>query len=322
MSHPPRLLLISALLLAGCSQRGDGRFVVDAGFEDAARPDTAPRVVPPSGCDPADPDDFSGCADAGAEPDAERPRDAGPRDSAAADAVVVDTGVDAGPPRCAWEGDCTPRCVVDPRAADPCDTLDSIPGGTLFEDTTWDGRFCVESTVGVAAGVTLRITAGSEVYFRRGALQTEGRIEAIGTEDAPILLSAAGVDLRPGAWRGVDIRLTEGGEVELRHVTVEWGSYGVGQWEHHSDRTSAGEETNALLRAVTLRYNGTGIIVDDNTDLADTTIVCNGTGINVAAEDPDPGPPIARNNLCDNRRYDVFAGQDGALMDDNYWCTT
>jgi len=311
--------LIFALgVFAGCSRGDDGPVSAPDFPLPTDDPGAEPRPAPSNDCDPRDPDDFERCAvgeDAGTE-------DAG---------IVVGPDVDTGTPDTPapelgcpfWGGECVPRCLVAPRTVDPCATLETFSGETIREDTLWGGRFCVDGAIGVVSGATLTIEAGSEVYFLPGSLlATEGRIVALGTDAEPILLSASGTTPFPGAWQGVDVRLTEGGQVDLSNVIVEWASYGVGQWEHATDPTHAGSETNARLRRVTLRFNEVGIIVDDNTEVSQTTIVCNGLGIDVAAEDPDPGPPISDNNLCDNHYYDVRAGQDGAEMPNNYWCTT
>ncbi|RLB47103.1 MAG: hypothetical protein DRJ42_26185 [Deltaproteobacteria bacterium] len=325
-SCPPAFLLPSAacvavLVFSGCSRGADGGDF-DPSFPDAATSDAGvsppPRHAPPSGCDPRDPDAFGECtADAGGPDDSGRPDDT-------EDAAVVDTSVPPVPADCPWDdAACATRCLVAARTADPCAGLPTIAPGTILDDTVWDGSYCVEGTVGVLSGVTLTIEAGSELYFRPGAtLSTEGLIEARGTAAAPILFSGAGLDPYAGIWGGLDVRLTPGGQVDLHHVTIEWAEYGVGQWEEYSHPTFAGPETNALLEQVTLRFNQTGIILDDNTHISDSLVMCNVIGINVAAEDPDPGPAITNNNLCDNRLYDVSAGQDGADVRGNYWCTT
>jgi hypothetical protein len=223
---------------------------------------------------------------------------------------------------CPWSNDdCLDNCRVSERSYDPCEGATVLSGGTLRDDTVWDGRYCVEGEVSVGQGVTLTIEPGSEIYFAATAmLEVEGHLYAVGTDEAPILLSARTVIPTEMRWRGIHIMLTEGGTLVLRDATVEHASWGVATWEHASDPTFAGPETTVDIRETLFRFNMMGVAPDDNTVLTHSTFVCNWTGIFVASED-DPIQDLRGNNLCHNF-VDVRAQQDGADVSDSWWCTT
>jgi hypothetical protein len=97
--------------------------------------------------------------------------------------------------------------------------------------TAWPGQhrwtypgipYLVDGGVGNLPGDSLTIDAGSQLIFTPGnALGIGGELKALGTPDAPILMT--GQTQTPGSWRGIEIF---GGNnqavVQLDYVTVEY----------------------------------------------------------------------------------------------------
>jgi len=99
-------------------------------------------------------------------------------------------------------------------AADP---ISVQPDGTvLTEDTTWRGSIYVKGSVVVAPQATLRIDPGTIVRFSTAfgtsitsQLVIQGRIQAIGTSEQPIVLTSDSSRPQRGAWGGVVLVSTE-----------------------------------------------------------------------------------------------------------------
>ena len=314
MSHRlATLLFVLNLLVVGCGEQA--RLApLDAGTELVA-PDGGGRDFGPNPCPGrTDPDEFGPC-DAGVDEPIDRP------DGDAGVVRIPDAGP-TGPGACPFpEGpECPTRCLLEARSEDPCG--DDVPraGGVILEDTTLSGRFCIDRALGVANGATLTLTAGAELYFQVGSLTVEGHLAIEGTAERPVLLSADGREPRVGDWGGVEVRLHEGGTADIAHAVIEFGQYGVATWEAASRPTRVGDPTRVGIRGSLLRYNFTGAVPDDNTEVSANTFFCNDKGISVASED-EPIQGIHGNNLCDNTRWDVVAHQDGADLNDNHWCT-
>jgi hypothetical protein len=76
--------------------------------------------------------------------------------------------------------------------------------GTLNRDTTWssaNGPYSMSGTVTVPAGITLTIEPGTLIFADAGAaIIVRGRIEAAGTEAAPIRIAASNC---AGFWGGI-----------------------------------------------------------------------------------------------------------------------
>ncbi len=96
--------------------------------------------------------------------------------------------------------------IISADAASSAETPPTVVNaGRIEADTTWKGACRVTGTVTVAPGVTLRIEPGAVIRFAGNAgLGVDGRLEAVGTDGAPILL---GLDDGSGApaWKGVEL---------------------------------------------------------------------------------------------------------------------
>ncbi len=105
-----------------------------------------------------------------------------------------------------------------------------LEGGdnTISTDWTWDfGGVPVqlEGHITVAAGVTLTILAGHTFRFYRGTvLSVNGKLNAIGTADAPIIFTCyrdPSEGTAGGEWQGIDLNDSADGSV-LQNVQVRY----------------------------------------------------------------------------------------------------
>jgi parallel beta-helix repeat protein len=86
-----------------------------------------------------------------------------------------------------------------------------LQGDVLLErDNLWRGKVVVDGSITVAAGATLRIAPGTQIFFVRrdsdrdglgdATLVIKGRLEAIGTQLSPIKFASAEKEPVPGDW--------------------------------------------------------------------------------------------------------------------------
>lgn len=143
--------------------------------------------------------------------------------------------------------------------------------GAIDDDETWScaaGPHVVKDTMTVAAGKTLTIEAGALVKIVAAArINTDlaGRIEAGGSEEAPILVTSDSGDA--SGFGGNDegglnvFAVTSGDPSVVKHTIIERGTHGLGVFGLAADATPPVVENN------TLRDNtGYGIILGCNGD--------------------------------------------------------
>lgn len=106
-------------------------------------------------------------------------------------------------------------------------------GAVLTEDVTWRGTVLVKGFVVVAPQATLRIEAGTVVRFagtasKNGAVRlvVQGRIQALGTADRPILLTSGRSRTARGDWGGISFVFSEKRNL-LEHCLIEYADYGI-----------------------------------------------------------------------------------------------
>lgn len=86
----------------------------------------------------------------------------------------------------------------------------------LTEDTTWHGEVTIAGGLTVAPQATLTIEPGTVVRFQRGGdggtlpiLVIQGRIQANGSEERPILFASSAEEPLAGEWQGIVILASE-----------------------------------------------------------------------------------------------------------------
>jgi hypothetical protein len=110
------------------------------------------------------------------------------------------------------------------------DCTAGLHSGEITTNQTWcaaDNPHLVSGEVTVAAGATLTIKPGAIVQavldlgYTYSGMHILGRLEAIGTEEQPILFTSS-TDSGPEQWRGLGFDGSAASGV-LRYVTVRYG---------------------------------------------------------------------------------------------------
>jgi hypothetical protein len=102
----------------------------------------------------------------------------------------------------------------------------------LTEDVAWRGSILVRGAVVVAPQATLRIEPGTVVRFTTGSAGTlpnlvvQGRIQAAGTVEQPIVLTSDQAKPYRGAWGGVVLLATEKRNL-LERCRIEYAETGI-----------------------------------------------------------------------------------------------
>ena len=106
---------------------------------------------------------------------------------------------------------------------------------TIDEDVVWSGDILIRGVVTVKKSGRLTIRPGTIVRFERfdrdgdgigdGEILVEGELIAVGTEDAPILLTSAAPDPQPADWKYLYLDFARKGEVE--HLISEYAYSGI-----------------------------------------------------------------------------------------------
>jgi parallel beta-helix repeat protein len=87
-------------------------------------------------------------------------------------------------------------------------------GGSIVNDTVWEGTIRVERSVSVVAGARLTIRPGSRVLFADGTeLNVAGTLLAVGTSGNPIRFMSADPVPEKGRWKGISLAGTGEGSV-------------------------------------------------------------------------------------------------------------
>lgn len=105
-------------------------------------------------------------------------------------------------------------------------------GAVLTEDVTWSGSILVRGSVVVAPQATLRIDPGTVVRFAATAAQhlpnlvVQGRLQAVGTLERPIVLTSDRSIPARGSWGGIVLLSTEKRNL-LELCRIEYAETGI-----------------------------------------------------------------------------------------------
>jgi hypothetical protein len=105
-------------------------------------------------------------------------------------------------------------------------------GAVLTEDVTWRGSILVKGFVLVAPQATLRIEPGTVVRFESASsgqlpnLVVQGRLNAAGTVERPIVLTSDRSGPAPGSWGGIVLLSTEKRNL-LEGCRIEFAETGI-----------------------------------------------------------------------------------------------
>lgn len=117
-------------------------------------------------------------------------------------------------------------------------------GGTISQDTTWQGDVQVTDSVVVQPNVTLTILPGTRVRFqhyrgyrepeKRLSLTISGRIVANGTSTNPIYFTSDASDPQNGDWSMVRL-INPTGQSSFHYCVFEFAQHGLNVWNASPD---------------------------------------------------------------------------------------
>lgn len=186
------------------------------------------------------------------------------------------------------------------RAAHAAPAPSVVPASTITADTTWlraDSPIDVTGYLTVARGAMLTIEPGVTVRFAPNTgITVAGSLQAVGTPDAPILLT--GAVQNPGSWQGLVFYGDNSAQATgvLRHTTVEYGGFG-----------SAGG---------TIYANTAQVMISDST-------LRHSAGAGLVLWSRASGSSITRSRIVGNAGYGLFTpegvARQAVLATNNWW---
>ncbi len=123
--------------------------------------------------------------------------------------------------------------------APPVQAVPTIVGGTIAQNTTWQGEILVTNHVQVPAGVTLTIQPGTRVEFqhyrgyreptKRLTMRVQGSIVAAGTASDPIYFTSDAADPQNGDWSMLRV-MSPSGPARFEYCVFECALQGLNAW--------------------------------------------------------------------------------------------
>ena len=196
----------------------------------------------------------------------------------------------------------------------PLVQMSEAVGGTISQNEVWSGAVILDSDVSINSGVTLTISAGTDVKVPDDYIITvSGNIVIEGTEASPVTIwsnrTAVGGTSISGVWGGIHV--LSGGSVTASHVSVSrargafdvygsgtfddvavydsfiglrlWGSATITDFTcERIDFTCLEVSGTASANGVNTRDAGLGVNHIGSLDLTDLTVTDSGLGIQYA----------------------------------------
>ena len=189
-------------------------------------------------------------------------------------------------------------------------------GGTITEDTTWEGHVFVQDGVTVSQGVTLTILPGTFVEFkhtrgyknvtRLGLMTTGGTIKAIGTPEHQIWFTSGAEQPINGDWGG--IMCTNSFNSVFKYVIVEFPFIGL-------------ELTNStvLISHSIIRWVHTeGIITTQSSGLIEHNLIYENGYHEIILEDFNYNITI-QENIFNGGNFGIYSEASNCSMIGNYF---
>jgi hypothetical protein len=208
---------------------------------------------------------------------------------------------------------------------------------------TWGGERRIAEMIEIPAGVTLRLEPGTVLRFafvdRDGdgfgdaGLHVLGRIEAVGTAGAPVVLTSAEPDPQPGDWQGLVFDNSHGNAfAECRiehaqhalHAHFSSGKVERCRLERNVEGTRLGNSRFEIANCLVRGNESKGINFFACANRVHHNLVTgNADGIFLFETDTDS--VIEANNIVGNLRHDFRLGdfyKGGRTLRGNWWGTT
>jgi len=210
------------------------------------------------------------------------------------------------------------------------------------KEWVWEGRHRIASLVEVPEGITLRLLPGTTLEFvfddRDGdgygdnGLHIRGRILAAGTEAAPVVLTSAEAEPRPGDWVGLLLDNSKDNLFEF--CTIEYARHAL--HAHFSEGRITRSRLAGNIEGTRLgdsRFEISYSLITGNESkglnfracanhIHHNTVTANGTGIFLF--ETDTKSVVESNNIHGNEGWDFRLGdfyEGGARLRGNWWGT-
>jgi hypothetical protein len=201
------------------------------------------------------------------------------------------------------------------------DTVEVL-GGTVHSDQTWPGidvRYHVTGDIGTNALLTL--APGVEMEFAEDvgmSVNASGGLAAIGTEEAPILLTGAVQE--PGYWPRLYIGYTNHPENALKYVTIEYAGGTNSSANLILDGSSAEPARVSIDDCVLRQGAGYGLSADADTTIASFTHnVLTGNASGAATVHPEVVGDLDDSSSFSGNDHDRVEIVGGTVVSDQTW---
>lgn len=187
-------------------------------------------------------------------------------------------------------------------AAEPAATV--YDGAVLTEDVTWRGSIRITGSVVVAPQATLRIDPGTVVRFaastaqRLPALVIQGRLNAAGTAEKPVVMMSDRTRAVRGSWGGIVFLSTEKRNL-LEHCRIEFAETGIDV-----------RFSSVTLKTVTIVHANTALLSHDGVvQMSGSTVSDSETGIELYDSEFD-----GRDTIVDSCQRGALLNKSGVIL--------
>jgi len=161
----------------------------------------------------------------------------------------------------------------------------------------------------IPAGRTVTILPGTEILFDSlWWVDVQGRIEAVGTVEDPIIFTTAYLDPIRGQWRGFKLRHSPDGESRFEHCIFSYGAY------YDTDTLKVDPVEGAPI-VESLHFRGM-LCVRNSSPVIERCIVISNQNNAVSLSGPNCAPRVRYNILTDNDASAVRADTLVPIADD------
>lgn len=189
-------------------------------------------------------------------------------------------------------------------------------GGTITEDTTWEGHVFVQDGVTVSQGVTLTILPGTFVEFKHargyknvtriGLMTTGGTIKAIGTPEHQIWFTSGAEQPINGDWGG--IMCTNSFNSVFKYVIVEFPFIGL-------ELTNS---TVSISHSIIRWVHTEGIITTQSSGLIEHNLIYENGYHEIILEDFNYNITI-QENIFNGGNFGIYSEASNCSMIGNYF---
>jgi len=203
--------------------------------------------------------------------------------------------------------------MIPPKEKPP---VPNFVGGTITEDTTWEGHVFVQDGVTVSQGVTLTILPGTFVEFKHargyknvtriGLMTTGGTIKAIGTPEHQIWFTSGAEQPINGDWGG--IMCTNSFNSVFKYVIVEFPLIGL-------ELTNS---TVSISHSIIRWVHTEGIITTQSSGLIEHNLIYENGYHEIILEDFNYNITI-QENIFNGGNFGIYSEASNCSMIGNYF---